>query len=70
MEKPYAPQLPKTAPGKFIQEVTTELKKVTWPTRQETVRLTVTVLIISVAVGVFIGLLDISFIKLTSFLYK
>lgn len=54
------------APISFIKEVITELKKVTWPTREETMKLTVMVIIISIVVGVFIGGLDILLVKLTS----
>jgi len=47
-----------------------ELKKVTWPTRAETIKLTTTVIIISLAVGAFIGGLDILFVNLTTLLFK
>jgi len=50
--------------------VTSELKKVTWPTRAETVKLTVAVIIISVAVGLFVGGLDILFVKITTAVFK
>jgi preprotein translocase subunit SecE len=58
MDKPNVPKLPKVAPVQFIHEVVSELKKVTWPTRQEAIKLTVVVIAISVLVGVFIGGLD------------
>lgn len=61
--------MPKTMPTQFIREVTSELKKVTWPTRQETIKLTIAVVAISVAVGVFIGGLDALLVKITSFLF-
>jgi len=32
-----------------------ELRKVVWPTRQETANLTVVVLVVSIAVGIFLG---------------
>ena len=70
MEKPYIPSLPKTAPGQFIREVITELKKVTWPTREETIKLTVVVIAISVFVGIFIGGLDALLLKITTTLFK
>ena len=53
MEKPAASKIPN--PGNFIREVVAELKKVTWPTRHETLKLTVVVIVISVIVGLFIG---------------
>ncbi len=58
------------APGTFLREVTAELKKVTWPTREETVKLTVVVIIISILVGAFIGGLDSLFLKITTLLFK
>ena len=45
-------------------EVVSELRRVTWPTRQETMRLTLMVLAVSAAVGVFLGLIDMSFSRL------
>lgn len=69
MDKPNTPSLPKGGPAQFVREVLTELKKVNWPTRQETVKLTIAVIIISVAVGIFIGGLDALMVKITSFLF-
>ena len=57
-------------PLQFIKEVQQELKKVTWPTRQETIKLTGVVIIISLIVAFFIGGLDAGVLKLTSTLYK
>jgi len=70
MERPNVPSLPKNLPANFIGEVMAELKKVTWPTRAETIKLTTTVIIISLAVGAFIGGLDILFVNLTTLLFK
>ena len=50
----------------FFVEVVSELRKVTWPTRQETTRLTMLVLVVSVAIGVFLGIIDIAFARLFS----
>ena len=50
------------APGKFVKEVIAELKKVTWPSREETIKLTVIVIVISILVGAFIGGLDSLFL--------
>ena len=54
----------------FLNEVIAELKKVTWPTREETIKLTVVVIAISIIVGAFIGGLDWMFLKITTFLFK
>ena len=70
MEKPSVPKLPNIAPTKFFSEVASELKKVTWPTRQETVKLTVAVIVISVAVGLFVGGLDILFVRISTMMFK
>lgn len=45
----------------FIRDVVSELRKVTWPTRQEATRLTAIVVIVSVALGVFLGGVDYVF---------
>jgi preprotein translocase subunit SecE len=44
---------------RYFTEVWEELGKVTWPTRQEAVRMTLTVIIVSAVIAVFIGGLDI-----------
>ena len=45
----------------FIKEARIELKKVTWPTRNQTVRYTVAVIAMSLAVAAFLGGLDVAF---------
>lgn len=45
----------------FLKEARIELKKVTWPTREETIRHTITVIVISIAVAMFLGMLDFIF---------
>jgi len=42
----------------FLNEVRLEIKKVNWPTRQETIRYTLIVLGVSVVVAVFLGSID------------
>ena len=44
---------------RFFGEVVGELKRVTWPTRQETMRLTLMVLAVSAVIGVFLGVADL-----------
>lgn len=48
----------------FLNEVRTELTKVTWPTRSETIRLTLIVIAISTLVGLYLGALDFIFTEL------
>ena len=64
------PAVGTVAPVQFIKEVITELKKVTWPTREETIKLTGMVIIMSVLVGAFIGGLDIILVKIVSIVLK
>ncbi|HUV72019.1 MAG TPA: preprotein translocase subunit SecE [Clostridia bacterium] len=55
--------MPSTKPAKFLSEVKSELSKVTWPTREEVIRLTAVVIVISLIVGLFVGALDFIFTK-------
>jgi preprotein translocase subunit SecE len=48
----------------FIKETRRELTKVTWPNRAEIVQMTSLVIVVSLAVGAYIGILDFSFSKL------
>ena len=42
----------------YLIEAWSELKKVSWPTRQTVVNLTLIVLAVSIAVGIYIAILD------------
>ncbi len=53
---------------KFIQEVRGELIKVTWPTRAETIRISLIVVGISLGVGIYLGGLDFLFTEMLKFL--
>jgi preprotein translocase subunit SecE len=46
---------------RFLDEAWSELKKVTWPTREQTRNLTVLVFVISTIVGAFIAVVDLVF---------
>ncbi len=50
--------------GEFIREIRSELRKVVWPTRQEAVKLTTIVILVCVAVGFFLGLMDATFTQM------
>ncbi|KKQ67805.1 MAG: preprotein translocase subunit SecE [Candidatus Nealsonbacteria bacterium RIFCSPLOWO2_12_FULL_39_31] len=55
----------------FFKEVGLEIKKVNWPSRQETIKYTLIVIGVSLAVALFLGGLDIVFqYLLNSFLLK
>jgi preprotein translocase subunit SecE len=43
---------------RYITESWSELKKVAWPTRQTVLNLTLIVIAVSVAVGIYIAVLD------------
>ena len=70
MDRPNTPKVPNVAPARFLQEVIAELKKVTWPTREETIKLTVVVVVISVVVGAFIGGLDAILVSAQRLLFQ
>ena len=48
----------------FLSEVKIELTKVTWPTRNEVIRLTAIVLLFATALGLYVGGLDFLFTKI------
>jgi preprotein translocase subunit SecE len=45
----------------WVQDIASELKKVTWPTRDETVYLTTVVIVVAVSVGIVLGSIDLFF---------
>jgi len=51
---------------RFFQESWSELKKVTWPTREQTMRLTVLVFVISAVVGAYIAFWDVLFTSIVA----
>ena len=55
---------------KYLREVRLELSKVTWPTRASAVRMTSIVILASLAVGLYIGGLDVLFTNLMGILIK
>ena len=54
----------------FTRDIIDELKKVTWPSRKETIRLTVVVIGISLIIGVYIGIIDVLLTKVLELLTK
>ena len=50
----------------YVGEVREELQKVIWPKRIDAVKLTATVVIITLIVGAFVGILDYIFAQLIS----
>ncbi|MBT4722921.1 preprotein translocase subunit SecE [Candidatus Falkowbacteria bacterium] len=48
----------------YLIESKAELKKVSWPTKKETIKYTITIVAISAFVAVFFGILNFIFTKL------
>jgi len=48
----------------FLQEARQEFKRINWPTRQETIRYTMFVVVFSLGMALFLGLLDFIFLFL------
>jgi preprotein translocase subunit SecE len=61
--RPSQPQGRRFRPGmpSWSTEIWSELRKVTWPTRDETVYLTMVVIVVAVAVGTALGVIDVFF---------
>lgn len=57
-------------PTAFLKEVKSELDKVIWPSREEAIKLTLVIILVSVAVGIFIGGLDFIFTKSMEIILK
>ena len=57
-------------PVAYVRQVREELTKVTWPTRREAMNMTLIVVGVSVAVGVYIGGLDSIFTSALDLLLK
>ena len=58
----------KGTPLDFLREVKIELVKVTWPSRNEVIKLTIIVIGVSIAIGLYVGGLDLVLTKLTDLL--
>ncbi|NMC48165.1 MAG: preprotein translocase subunit SecE, partial [Desulfovibrio sp.] len=52
----------------FYEQARVELKKITWPTRKETVNTGVAVLILVVVMALFLGLVDLGLARLIEFI--
>ena len=57
--RPISPRIAsRLNPVEFLQETVSELRKSVWPSREETARLTVVVLVLAVVASFFLGGLD------------
>jgi preprotein translocase subunit SecE len=80
--RPFAIQqalkTPRAYPGReslekvvqFLREVKVELRKVTWPSRKQTVGSTVVVIVLVMIISLFLGIVDIGLSKLAQVLLQ
>ncbi|MBI3952763.1 MAG: preprotein translocase subunit SecE [Candidatus Doudnabacteria bacterium] len=54
-------------PIQFIRETRSELSKVVWPSKQETLRITIAVIVMSLAVALFLGAVDYGLTRLLEY---
>ena len=70
LAKAKKPQAPAAQPKKrrftFFSDIIGELRKVVWPTRQETIRLTLIVIGLCVVMGLVLGAIDYGFSELVA----
>jgi preprotein translocase subunit SecE len=59
----------RTNPFEFLQQVRTEVAKVTWPTRRETVITTIMVVLMSIAAALFFLAADWVFSTLVTLIF-
>jgi preprotein translocase subunit SecE len=52
----------------FLKEVRLELTKVTWTTREELIYSTIVVIVVSIILSVFVGVIDLGLSNLASML--
>lgn len=57
-------------PLSFLKESRAEFTKVIWPTRSETLRLTLVVIIVSLIIGLYVAGLDAAFTSLVDTFLK
>ena len=53
----------------YVKDTQAEMKHVNWPTRTQTVRFTVMVIVVSLVVAALLGLSDFVFSKLLTLLF-
>lgn len=55
---------PDNAVVRYLKETRAELRKVSWPTRQQATNLTLIVLAVTVAMAIFLGAMDYIFAEI------
>ncbi len=53
---------------RYLREMIAELRKVSWPSRQEATQLTLIVLVVVTVMSIFLGTLDLIFARFMGFL--
>ena len=54
----------------FVREVLAEFRKVTWPSRQELVNSTAVVVVLTVVVALFLGVVDVGLTRLVEVILR
>jgi preprotein translocase subunit SecE len=67
---PKPPKETRTKPRQFLREVRGELRKVAWPTREETIKYSIVVLIVLVILTGAIAVIDLGMSKFVLWIYK
>ncbi len=64
--KETSPETPKAdnAVVRYFKETRAEIRKVTWPTREQATNLTLIVLAVTVAMAIFLGAVDLIFAEI------
>jgi len=57
-------------PITYLRDTVSELKQISWPTREQTLKLTLIVIAVSILVALYIGALDYTFTSLLAKLVK
>lgn len=63
-------KLPKLPVSNYFKEVRIELKKVSWPSKQETFQMTLLVICVSTIVAIYLGGIDYLFTQFMSMIIK
>jgi preprotein translocase subunit SecE len=67
-QKPTATARSSNRVVRWVRDMRAEIKKITWPTREAATNLTILVIVVSVAVGIMLGVVDFAFSSLFEFL--
>jgi preprotein translocase subunit SecE len=54
--------------SRYIREVRAEIRKVTWPSREEVIRMTTVVMVVLVIASIFLAVVDYGFARLMRFI--